>query len=198
KIEETTKENLVGSVKSMSPNNTGTGTITVNADGSVTNKADSGKVLSLYKTFNVTSSLTQPPEIGKRYLVSMEAKADIPSEFDMYFSKKVPGQTTRFNLTKEYKQVYLECDYLEKNLDALIVANDLGTTGNSITYRNLVVSEVKNPTPAGYNYAYYTMAYLPKGKYDIYYKAKIDILEGNPDMLTIVDYPNTVSIIDPK
>src|SRR5699024_6823698 len=44
KIEETTKENLVGSVKSMSPNNTGTGTITVNADGSVTNKADSGKV----------------------------------------------------------------------------------------------------------------------------------------------------------
>src|SRR5699024_6039461 len=71
-----------------------------------------------------------------------------------------------------------------------------GTSTSTIEW--VKIEEGDTPTQAGFNFAYYTMAYLPKGKYDIYYKAKIDILEGNPDMLTIVDYPNTVSIIDPK
>ena len=61
------------------------------------------------------------------------------------------------------------------------------------------IEEGSKATIAGYNYGFYTLAEnLPKGKYDIYYKAKIDVLEGNPDMLTIVDYPNTISNTDPK
>lgn len=76
-------------------------------------------------------------------------------------------------------------------------APNTGTSKSTIEW--VKIEEGAQATPAGYNFGYYTLAEnLPKGNYDIYYKAKIDILEGNPDMLTIVDYPNTVLIIDPK
>lgn len=72
-----------------------------------------------------------------------------------------------------------------------------GTSKSEIEW--VKVEEGSKATIAGYNYGFYTLAEnLPKGKYDIYYKAKIDVLEGNPDMLTIVDYPNTISNTDPK
>ena len=72
-----------------------------------------------------------------------------------------------------------------------------GTSTSTIEW--VKIEKGDTPTPAGFNFAYYTLAEnLPKGKYDIYYKAKIDVLEGNPDMLTIVDYPNTISNTDPK
>lgn len=60
------------------------------------------------------------------------------------------------------------------------------------------IEEGSQATPAGYQFAYYTMAYLPKGEYDIYYKAKVDVIEGDLDMLTILDFPNSVSNVDPK
>ena len=72
-----------------------------------------------------------------------------------------------------------------------------GTSKSTIEW--VKIEEGSKATIAGYNYGFYTLAEnLPKGKYDIYYKAKIDVLEGNPDMLTIVDYPNTISNTDPK
>ena len=87
----------------------------------------------------------------------------------------------------------------KKRLNESIYLYQQPRTGTSTsTIEWVKIEEGDTPTPAGFNFAYYTMAYLPKGKYDIYYKAKIDILEGNPDMLTIVDYPNTISNTDPK
>ena len=72
-----------------------------------------------------------------------------------------------------------------------------GTSKSTIEW--VKVEEGSKATIAGYNSGFYTLAEnLPKGNYDIYYKAKIEVLEGNPDMLTIVDYPNTVSTTDPK
>lgn len=72
-----------------------------------------------------------------------------------------------------------------------------GTSKSEIEW--VKVEEGSKATIAGYNYGYYTLAEnLPKGKYDIYYKAKIDVLEGNLDMLTIVDYPGDKSTTDPK
>lgn len=72
-----------------------------------------------------------------------------------------------------------------------------GTSQSTIEW--IKIEEGSQATKAGYNYGYYTLAEnLPKGKYDIYYKAKIDVLEGNPDMLTIVDYPGDKSTTDPK
>ena len=72
-----------------------------------------------------------------------------------------------------------------------------GTSQSTIEW--IKIEEGTTPTTAGYNYGFYTIAdNLPKGKYDIYYKAKIDVLEGNPDMLTIVDYPGDKSTTDPK
>lgn len=79
----------------------------------------------------------------------------------------------------------------------LYQAPKTGTSKSTIEW--VKVEEGSKATIAGYNYGFYTLAEnLPKGKYDIYYKAKIDVLEGNPDMLTIVDYPNTISNTDPK
>ena len=79
----------------------------------------------------------------------------------------------------------------------LYQAPKTGTSKSTIEW--VKVEEGSKATIAGYNYGYYTLAEnLPKGKYDIYYKAKIDVLEGNPDMLTIVDYPNESSTTDPK
>lgn len=79
----------------------------------------------------------------------------------------------------------------------LYKAPKTGTSKSTIEW--VKVEEGSKATIAGYNYGYYTLAEnLPKGKYDIYYKAKIDVLEGNPDMLTIVDYPNESSTTDPK
>lgn len=76
-------------------------------------------------------------------------------------------------------------------------APNTGTSKSTIEWVKL--EEGSEATKAGYNYGYYTLAEnLPKGNYDIYYKAKIDILEGNPDMLTIVDYPGDKSTTDPK
>uniref|UniRef100_A0AAU8GUL7 Virion structural protein n=1 Tax=Mammaliicoccus phage MSShimriz1 TaxID=3230127 RepID=A0AAU8GUL7_9VIRU len=71
-----------------------------------------------------------------------------------------------------------------------------GTSQSTIEW--VKVEEGSQATKAGYQYAYYTMAYLPKGKYDIYYKAKVDVLEGDLDMVTILDYPNSESNVDPK
>lgn len=72
-----------------------------------------------------------------------------------------------------------------------------GTSKSTIEW--VKIEEGAQATPAGYNYGYYTLAEnLPKGNYDIYYKAKIEVLEGNPDMLTIVDYPGDKSTTDPK
>lgn len=76
-------------------------------------------------------------------------------------------------------------------------APNTGTSKSTIEW--VKIEEGAQATTAGYNYGFYTIAdNLPKGKYDIYYKAKIEVLEGNPDMLTIVDYPNTISNTDPK
>lgn len=79
----------------------------------------------------------------------------------------------------------------------LYQAPKTGTSKSTIEW--VKIEEGAQATPAGYNYGYYTLAEnLPKGNYDIYYKAKIEVLEGNPDMLTIVDYPGDKSTTDPK
>lgn len=71
-----------------------------------------------------------------------------------------------------------------------------GTSRSTIEW--VKIEEGAQATKAGYQFGYYTMAYLPKGKYDIYYKAKVVVHEGDVDMVTIVDYPNTESNTDPK
>lgn len=72
-----------------------------------------------------------------------------------------------------------------------------GTSKSTIEW--VKIEEGNTPTTAGYNFGFYTLAdNLPKGNYDIYYKAKIDVLGGNPDMLTIVDYLGDKSKTDPK
>lgn len=72
-----------------------------------------------------------------------------------------------------------------------------GTSKSTVEW--VKVEEGAQATPAGYNYGYYTIAdSLPKGQYDIYYKAKIEVQEGNVDMLTIVDFPGSKSTTDPK
>ncbi|XWX29930.1 virion structural protein [Staphylococcus phage PG-2021_15] len=71
-----------------------------------------------------------------------------------------------------------------------------GTSQSSIEW--VKVEEGSQATKAGYQFAYYTMAYLPKGEYDIYYKAKVEVQEGDLDMVTILDFPNTTTNTDPK
>uniref|UniRef100_A0AB39C871 Tail morphogenetic protein n=1 Tax=Staphylococcus phage UHP46 TaxID=3234966 RepID=A0AB39C871_9CAUD len=71
-----------------------------------------------------------------------------------------------------------------------------GTSQSTIEW--VKVEEGSQATKAGYQFAYYTMAYLPKGEYDIYYKAKVEVQEGELDMVTILDFPNSVTNVDPK
>ncbi|ANT44781.1 virion structural protein [Staphylococcus phage vB_SscM-1] len=71
-----------------------------------------------------------------------------------------------------------------------------GTSQSTIEW--IKIEEGSQATKAGYQFAYYTMAYLPKGEYDIYYKAKVEVQEGELDMVTILDFPNTITNTDPK
>lgn len=190
-------------------------------DGNILrNEAYSLKSPAVYDNskYDILTNLTlrKPIEAGKTYTIQLKGKLGSDREYwyvynsNGYFNE-LYGQNPLMPENYDPKTgIYTKTfvappeDYddspnrkrLNENI-RIYQAPSSGTSKSTIEW--VKIEEGSKATIAGYNYGFYTLAEnLPKGKYDIYYKAKIDVLEGNPDMLTIVDYPNTISNTDPK